>query len=338
LLIPVYGKVVITAELQQPLSLEEAGAAMPAFGGAKVARAVGFKVYRRKKGAPDTEYRALTDVVGADTLAEFGRKLSEWEALAERPAESGGPAELRPEEGGPGERRAEVKTEEKMYCAWRDTTVQSGEVYDYKLVAVSKGLGKQFYESEPAVVTFQVPPEILFYVARIREGRLNILVVRQLYDERLTLEARFNDLLPGDPIGTRVARIRALDIKWGTFKGIKDDADMYTGCALVDVVQNEPKYVLRIIEDKKLVRDPPVVRVPLSDGTWRWEPGPLRLVRERRYDIGVRTESFAMYLDKKDSLEAKYRGLPAREVAKPPTRPRLPMEEGAPGLRPRETP
>lgn len=317
------GKVVLTATIQLPPAI--ASSTTISSTGRVISKrpefveASGFKVYRKFKDAPDSQYQLVTPEagVGALTSSDFLKELSN---LGLSPQTAAQPLAVAPPEL-PGTVIGAPTVEEKKYCFFADGTVTFGETYDYKVVAVPvPGTGpEKRAEGAPTMLTVEVLPDVRFYVQKFFPGAADVLVQRYFFDEMVRVEQRFNGMMPGDPIGVVVARLRAIDLQTGGTRGPKGPVDMSTGACLVDLVDKVPKYTAKITFQKNFIPGTPVRVVDPRTGAVSWVQGKPQIKTDRLFALSAKPEPYIIYLDKKGNLDAKYLGLPQAESLRPKT-------------------
>ena len=247
------GHVVIMAGLKQPRIVGEAAV-----------RSKGIRIYRKRVDSPDAEYVQIGPALIEPEAAEVWQRVIEEygsgkegprtrpegmeEHAAERPdvlvadefrgatAEPGGPEPMRPEAVAPREFMP------GQSCVVVDQSVDSGEDYAYKILAVGPGAKPQL--SEDVVREVSVPSNIEFYATLVTDEQVSVTVRRRNYDTGGWFLLRMF-VKPGEMIG-RKKKIRITNPVTRRRKSI--EVDFRTGARLVACLTRVPRLrsVLRV--------------------------------------------------------------------------------------------
>lgn len=291
------GHVVIMAGLKQPRIVGEAAV-----------RSEGIRIYRKRADAPDAEYLQIGPALVEPAAAEVWLRVVEVygsgrEGAERRPEGMEEPGDVGPftplhseeERRGarmPGlEMRPEVVAPSEFRpgqaCVVVDQSVNSGEDYTYKIVAVGPVEKPQF--SEGVVVEVSVPSDLEFYATLVTDGQASVTVRRRNYDtggwfsQRLFVE-------PGQTIGKK-QKIRFTDPATGRRRSI--EVDFRTGSRLVACLTRVPLL-------KSLLR----VKREYVDGEIKEE-----LIMTRR----VTYTGKVVYVDRRGVLREKWQSKPPKD-------------------------
>ena len=309
-----------------------AGAATPV---RQYIKATGFRVYRKPAGAPDSDYRRVTtdSTEPAITKTEFASWIAqnrELRVVIGASAAAAGATALEPMGAYRPPIPAGPVVEEKRYCRFADTTMDYGETYDYKVVAI--GGEKHITESAPVVLSYAVPADIELYLLRVDARQARFQVVAHDFPQDVAWEGALRDMGPGQAVSglTRAtAYKRATSFLqpgqtfWERLRA--EDRAIDTGYVLVDVLPEAPTYAPEMTLDIKWED-----RTELINN--QWVTRRVRVINVV-YTAVEKKNPAVLYLDKKGRLGAEYRGL--RRRFDPP--PRVPAsgvtpEPGMPGI------
>ena len=273
----------------------------------RVAEAVGFWIYRKIDGRPDTSYELLNEDNPAVPSARQRRAIEQELRIGEffSPEMDRGrdfydddvfipeevaPAPRRPvrptRPDRPTDRREEPVRAEPAY--YLDRTAEPGETYVYRIVAITPPVDGERRESEPWTSSpTTIPSDVHFWLSSIVARGANIRIFKRDHDLGVWHDATFLTV-PGMPIGgTR--RVRYRDRFTGRFT--TKEVDFGTGARLVAAFP----------EAHGLEPVHSYVREDTPGGIPRIRP---------QWELGESRDSVAVILNHKDELLKLYRGRP----------------------------
>lgn len=298
-----------------------------------IAEAVGFWVYRKLEGRPDSSFRLLNEDQPAAPSDQHRRAVEQELGIGQYAVEREDAMGyyddgdiLIPEEVTPAPRRprrpdrAEEGLEDDEFADlayYVDRTVEPGETYVYKVVAVTSMVDQQRRESEPWISDppVHVPSDVRFILTNIITRGASFRVWKRDHELGVWHNATFL-VAPGMPVG-KSRRARYRDPYTDEFR--TKEVDFSTGARLVAAFTDA-----KIFEPEHSY-----TREETRTGMPRILP---------KWDLKETQGNLAVILTKKQELVHIYRGRPPADIEEERQRTRTERRRGAGEMDPMDEP